>query len=149
MSTKRKLTYQGRSGAVINIFRSIYVFLFNQDLPDNNGVFVARATALISVTPKSNSSDLSKVNPALQQQLPYGGASLMPPPSTTLNQRRMINTLVVIVKGDNEGLDGRYQGHPSRQRQSRIGDQQQDRLHSLGISEAERASIACAFKTSR
>ena len=30
----------------------------------------------------------------------------MPPPSTTMNQKRMINTLVVIVKGTTKGLMG-------------------------------------------
>lgn len=58
------------------------------------------------VTPKSVTSDLGKLNPALQQQLPMGGASLMPPPATTVNRGRLINTLVVIVKGTHKGLMG-------------------------------------------
>ncbi|WRT70749.1 uncharacterized protein IL334_007748 [Kwoniella shivajii] len=97
---------ESRQGEVINIFRSLFVFLHNRDLTDNNGVFVARAQSLISVTPKSAVSDLGKMNPALNQQLPYGGASLMPPPPTNINRNRLINTLVVVVKGTSKGLLG-------------------------------------------
>ncbi|WWC92361.1 uncharacterized protein L201_007318 [Kwoniella dendrophila CBS 6074] len=97
---------ENRHGEVINIFRSLFVFLHNRDLTDNNGVFVARAQALISVTPKSAVSDLGKMNPALNQQLPYGGASLMPPPPTNVNRNRLINTLVVVIKGTSKGLMG-------------------------------------------
>lgn len=95
-----------RSGEVINIFRSLFVFLHNRELSDNNGVFVARASALVSVTPKAAGGDIGKLNPALQQQLPYGGASLMPPPAINVNKNRLINTLVVVVKGTSKGLMG-------------------------------------------
>ncbi|WWC65232.1 transcription elongation factor SPT5 [Kwoniella dejecticola CBS 10117] len=97
---------ENRQGEVINIFRSLFVFLHNRDLTENNGVFVARAQSLISVTPKSAVSDLGKMNPALNQQLPYGGASLMPPPATNFNRNRLINTLVVVTKGTSKGLMG-------------------------------------------
>ncbi|WWC98489.1 transcription elongation factor SPT5 [Kwoniella sp. B9012] len=97
---------ENRQGEVINIFRSLFVFLHNRDLTENNGVFVARAQSLISVTPKSAVSDLGKINPALNQQLPYGGASLMPPPATNVNRNRLINTLVVVTKGTSKGLLG-------------------------------------------
>ena len=82
------------------------MFLQNRELSENGGVFVARAAALVSVTPKSATNDLTKMNPALQQQLPYGGASLMPPPSTTINKGKIVNTLVVVVKGTRKGLMG-------------------------------------------
>ena len=75
-------------------------------MPENNGVFIARAQALVFVTPKSVTNDLTKLNPALQAQLPYGGASLMLPPSTMPNKNRLLNTLVVVVKGTNKGLMG-------------------------------------------
>jgi transcription elongation factor SPT5 len=97
---------QQRQGEVINIFRSLFIFLYNRDMPENNGVFVARAQGLIFVTPKSATSDLGKLNPALQAQLPYGGASLMPPPAATVNKNRLLNTLVVVIKGTNKGLMG-------------------------------------------
>jgi transcription elongation factor SPT5 len=97
---------ENRSGEVINIFRSLFVFLHNREVTDNNGVFVARSTALISVTPKSATNDLGKINPALNQALPYGGASLMPPPATNINKNRIVNTLVVVTKGTNKGLMG-------------------------------------------
>ncbi len=58
------------------------------------------------MTPKAATSDLGKMNPALQAQLPYGGASLMPPPATNVNKGRLVNTLVVIVKGGRKGLMG-------------------------------------------
>jgi transcription elongation factor SPT5 len=96
---------ENRQGEVINIFRSLFVFLHNRDLTENNGVFVARSTSLISVTPKST-NDLGKINPALNQALPYGGASLMPPPATAINKNRIVNTLVVVTKGTNKGLMG-------------------------------------------
>jgi transcription elongation factor SPT5 len=67
---------------------------------------VARAQALVFVTPKSATHDLGKINPMLNQQLPNGGASLMPPPTTTINKGRLLNTLVVVVKGTNKGLMG-------------------------------------------
>jgi len=98
---------QQRKGEVINIFRSLFVFLYNRDLSENNGVFVARAQGLTFVTPKSASgNDLTKLNPALQAQLPYGGASLMAPPAVNPNKNRLVNTLVVVVKGTNKGLMG-------------------------------------------
>jgi len=97
---------QHRQGEVINIFRSLFVFLHNRELPENNGVFVARAAALVSVTPKSATGDLGKMNPALQAQLPNGGASLMPPPPTNINKGRLVNTLVVVIKGGRKGLMG-------------------------------------------
>ncbi|KAK4688473.1 transcription elongation factor SPT5, partial [Tremellales sp. Uapishka_1] len=96
----------GRKGEVINIFRSLFVFLHNRDLTENNGVFVARGTSLVSVTPRSATGDIGKMNPALNQQLPLGGASLMPPPMATVNKNRLVNTLVVVVKGTNKGLMG-------------------------------------------
>jgi transcription elongation factor SPT5 len=68
---------------------------------------VARAQGLTFVTPKSASgNDLTKLNPALQAQLPYGGASLMAPPPVNPNKNRLVNTLVVVVKGTNKGLMG-------------------------------------------
>ncbi|WVR08642.1 transcription elongation factor SPT5 [Kwoniella sp. DSM 27419] len=97
---------ENRQGEVINIFRSLFVFLHNRELTENHGVFVARAQSLISVTPKSGVNDLGKMNPALNQQLPYGGASLMPPPPTNVNRNRLINTLVVVIKGTSKGLMG-------------------------------------------
>ncbi|EIW70126.1 hypothetical protein TREMEDRAFT_71529 [Tremella mesenterica DSM 1558] len=97
---------ENRQGEVINIFRSIFVFLFNRDYAENGHVFVARAQSLLSVTPKSSASDLAKMNPALNAQLPFGGASLMPPPMATVNKNRLVNTLVVVVKGTSKGLMG-------------------------------------------
>ena len=97
---------QNRSGEVLNIFRSLFVFLHNREISENNGVFVARAQSLIFVTPKNAGTDLSKLNPALNAQLPYGAASLMPPPAITPNKNRVVNTLVVVVKGTSKGLMG-------------------------------------------
>ncbi|ODN82947.1 transcription elongation factor SPT5 [Cryptococcus amylolentus CBS 6039] len=97
---------ESRQGEVINIFRSLFVFLYNREYTDDHGVFVARAGSLISVTPKSAVNDLGKINPALNQQLPYGGASLMPAPAVNANRNRLINTLVVVTKGTNKGLIG-------------------------------------------
>jgi transcription elongation factor SPT5 len=96
---------QYRQGEVLNIFRSLFVFLFNRELTENHGVFVARGSSLIPVTPKA-ANDLAKMNPALNAQLPFGGASLMPPPAAGPNRSRLINTLVVIVKGTSKGLMG-------------------------------------------
>lgn len=101
---------QGRRGDVIQIYRSLFVFLHNRDIVENNGVFVARGPMLISTTPKGSaangSADLTKMNPALQQQLPGGGASLMPPPQSNFNAARLINTNVVVTKGASKGLMG-------------------------------------------
>jgi transcription elongation factor SPT5 len=96
---------ENRRGEVINISRSLFVFLHNREYPENNGVFVARSTALVSVTPKSVSADLTKMNPALNAQLPLGGASLMGPPQSVGN-RRIINTPVVVTRGSSKGLLG-------------------------------------------
>lgn len=96
---------ESRRGEVINISRSLFVWLHNRDHGENYGVFVARASALVSVTPKSATADLTKMNPALNQQLPYGGASLMPPPQAAGN-RKIINTYVVVTKGTYKGLQG-------------------------------------------
>lgn len=96
---------ENRRGEVINISRSLFVFLHNREYTENNGVFVARSTALVSVTPKSASADLTKMNPALNAQLPMGGASLMPPPPTVGN-RRIINTPIVVTRGTYKGLLG-------------------------------------------
>lgn len=94
-----------RRGEVINISRSLFVFLHNREYPENAGIFVARASSLVSVTPKSAMSDLTKMNPALNAQLPQGGASLMPPPAIAGN-RRLINTPVVVTKQTYKGLVG-------------------------------------------
>nr|ODN89919.1 transcription elongation factor SPT5 [Cryptococcus depauperatus CBS 7841] len=95
-----------RQGEVVNIFRSIFVFLYNREYTENHGAFVARAISLVSATPKSSINDLGKINPALNAQLPYGGASLRPPPSANINRNRLINTLVVVTKGTSKGLMG-------------------------------------------
>lgn len=93
---------ENRRGEVINISRSIFVFLHNREYPENNGVFVARATSLVSLTPKA-STDLTKQNPALNAQLHQ--MNLMPPPQSVGN-RRIINTPVVVTRGTYKGLLG-------------------------------------------
>lgn len=55
----------------------------------------------MSVTPKAAHNDLSKQNPALQQQMP-----VMAPPQIMPNRTRVVNTLVVVVKGTHKGLMG-------------------------------------------
>lgn len=102
----KEVAGENRQGEIINIFRSLFVFLHNRELTENNGVFIARAAQLVSVTPKSATGDLGKLNPALNAQLPMGGAMLMPPPATSINKGRMVNTLVVVTKGSNKGLMG-------------------------------------------
>ncbi|ORY31230.1 hypothetical protein BCR39DRAFT_465969 [Naematelia encephala] len=93
---------ENRRGEVINIYRSLFVFLHNREIAENNGVFVARAGSLVSVTPKSAVNDLSKLNPALNAAY----SAVMPPPPMDVNRGRLVNTLVVVTKGTQKGLVG-------------------------------------------
>ena len=90
---------------MINIFRALFVFLHNREMSENNGVFVARSSHLIPITPRTT-VDLTRMNPAAIAALPNGGASLVPQQAVNPNKHRLINTLVVIVKGTSKGLVG-------------------------------------------
>lgn len=46
------------------------------------------------------------MHPSLQGALPGGGASLMAPPQVVPNKSRLVNELVVVVKGTHKGLMG-------------------------------------------
>lgn len=55
-----------REGAVLHVYQSTLVWLFNRDLRDNAGVFLARSRQLRPRAPKGViKTDLSKQNPAL------------------------------------------------------------------------------------
>lgn len=63
-----------REGAVLHVYQSTLVWLFNRDLRDNAGVFLARSRQLRPRAPKGIiKMDLSKQNPALMGGMKNNG----------------------------------------------------------------------------
>ena len=65
-----------REGAVLHVYQSTLVWLFNRDLRDNAGVFLARSRQLRPRAPRGAAkTDLSKQNPALTNAFKKPGAT--------------------------------------------------------------------------
>jgi transcription elongation factor SPT5 len=100
---------EGKSGKIIHIHRS-YLFLLNQELQENAGVFVVRTTNVATVAAKggrlnsASGPDLTSMNPAMQRN-GAPGAAAMPPPRT-FGRDRAIGQTVTIRKGPWKGLLG-------------------------------------------
>ncbi|KZV92212.1 transcription elongation factor Spt5 [Exidia glandulosa HHB12029] len=95
---------EGRKGRLLHVHQSYFAFLHNRDIPENGGVFVARARALAPLAPRGmakSSMDLTKMNPALA-----GGAM----PSAGTMDRGFKDPLrgaaVTIVQGGYKGYIG-------------------------------------------
>ncbi|KAL5478474.1 SPT5 [Sanghuangporus weigelae] len=98
-----------RKGQVLHIHQSFYVYLYNREYTENDGVFVTRARILASLAPKSNvpkpgSVDLTKMNPALRGGIATGG--MVGSQMSRGPRDPLIGALVVIVKGPQKGLIG-------------------------------------------
>jgi transcription elongation factor SPT5 len=103
--TVREVYGEQRSGVIRHIHRS-FLFLHNKAQAENAGISVVRTTNVVTVSARGGRStgpDLTKMNPALAQQIPGGGAN-MPPPRRGRDQ--LIGKTVTIRKGRFKGLVG-------------------------------------------
>ncbi|WFD00918.1 transcription elongation factor spt5 [Malassezia yamatoensis] len=73
---------QFRQGQVLHIYQSTLLFLSNRSYRENGGVFLARARQVEPLAPtnvKAQSTDLSKLNPAMANPGAEGGANAVAP----------------------------------------------------------------------
>ncbi|KAF3399013.1 Transcription elongation factor spt5 [Talaromyces pinophilus] len=102
--TVREMYGEQRSGVIMHIHRS-FLFLHNKAQTENTGVIVVRTSNVVTVSAKGGRAtgpDLSRMNPAIMQRPPQGGA--MPPPR--VGRDRLIGKTVGITKGSYKGLIG-------------------------------------------
>jgi transcription elongation factor SPT5 len=102
--TVREMYGEQRSGVIMHIHRS-FLFLHNKAQAENTGVIVVRTSNVVTVSAKGGRAtgpDLSRMNPAIMQRPPQGGA--MPPPR--VGRDRLIGKTVGITKGSYKGLIG-------------------------------------------
>ncbi|KUL90256.1 hypothetical protein ZTR_01885 [Talaromyces verruculosus] len=102
--TVREMYGEQRSGVIMHIHRS-FLFLHNKAQAENTGVIVVRTSNVVTVSAKGGrptGPDLSRMNPAIMQRPPQGGA--MPPPR--VGRDRLIGKTVGITKGSYKGLIG-------------------------------------------
>lgn len=102
--TVREIYGEQRSGTIMHIHRS-FLFLHNKAQSENTGVIVVRTSNVVTVSAKGGRAtgpDLSRMNPAIMQRPPQGGA--MPPPR--VGRDRLIGKTVGITKGSYKGLIG-------------------------------------------
>jgi len=93
-----------RKGIVLHIYRGLFAFMHSREVSENNGVFVIRSKNLGPIderTTTKSGPDLSKQDPKLNQAVPYFAGN-----NKGANQRYLINTHVVIVRGTKKGLQG-------------------------------------------
>lgn len=100
---------QQRQGKIIHVHRS-FLFLHSNDVKDNAGVFVTRASNVSTIAAKGGrinaqggGPDLSSMNPALKRNT-EGGNRMAPP--KTFGPDRAINQTVTIRRGGYKGLLG-------------------------------------------
>jgi transcription elongation factor SPT5 len=98
-----------RTGKVVHSYRT-YLFLRNSSQSTNAGIFVARTSAVNSVTAKgivqaSAGPDLNSMNPAMKRNPAGGGGGDMAPPKS-FGRDRSIGQTVTIRKGPYKGLLG-------------------------------------------
>ena len=107
--TIKEFSGEQKQGRVLHLHRN-YVFAQNRERTENNGVFVARHTNVVTVVAKGgrltgqNGVDLTKMNPALKQNGALGAPN-MPPPQQR-GRDRWIGKSVKIVTGTSKGLIG-------------------------------------------
>lgn len=91
---------------VLHIHQSFFVFLFNRELAENGGVFIARSRSLISLAPKgtlpkAGTIDLTKINPHVLLATPESTGSF------SGKRDNLIGAPVAIVQGTHKGYNGR------------------------------------------
>jgi transcription elongation factor SPT5 len=97
-----------RQGSILHIHRS-FAFLYNREINENMGVFVARTVNLATVAAKgariNTGPDLNKMNPAMQRRTNHG---TMPPPVAMRSGGfdRTIGQTVIVKQGPYKGLLG-------------------------------------------
>ncbi|KAJ5610572.1 hypothetical protein N7510_007291 [Penicillium lagena] len=104
--TVREVYGEQRSGVICHIHRS-FLFLHNKAQAENAGITVVRTTNVVTVSARGGrpaGPDLTKLNPALNQQGGRGGGGAMPPPQR--GRDRLVGKTVTIRKGRYKGLIG-------------------------------------------
>ena len=107
--TVKEVQGELRQGIILHIHRS-YAFLYNRELNENLGVFVARTANLATVAAKgghiNTGPDLNKMNPAMQRR--NGGPAMMPPPLVARRGGfdKAIGQTVIVRQGPYKGLLG-------------------------------------------
>ncbi|KAG8631540.1 hypothetical protein KVT40_000680 [Elsinoe batatas] len=106
--TVKEYAGDSKSGRVLHIHRN-YLFIHSREQLENAGVFVARATNVLTVGARSKPGGamgaLSKMNPALQR--PGAAAPAMAPPPRSMGRDHLIGKTVAPRKGVNKGIIGR------------------------------------------
>lgn len=106
--TVREVYGEQRSGVIRHIHRS-FLFLHNKAQAENAGITVVRTTNVVTVSARGGrpaGPDLTKLNPALNQQAGRGGGGggAMAPPQR--GRDRLVGKTVTIRKGRYKGLIG-------------------------------------------
>lgn len=111
----KEIEGEQRKGQVLHIHRSVFIFLYNREINENNGVFITRSTLLASVAPKTlnNSSvDLSQMNPAMNSVNPIKekggmvGSQMMGKGM----RDKLADIPVQIIRGSYKGMIGVVKG---------------------------------------
>lgn len=112
----KEIQGEQRKGQVLHIHRSVFIFLYNREINENNGVFITRSTMLASVAPKTlnNSSvDLSQMNPAMSsispQQREKGGMVGSQMLGKGMRDK-LADIPVQIIRGSYKGMIGVIKG---------------------------------------
>jgi transcription elongation factor SPT5 len=94
-----------RKGLVLHIYRGLFAFMHSRDVNENNGVFVIRSKNLGPIDERTTTTksgpDLTKQDPRLNQAVPFYAGN-----NQGANQRYLVNSHVVVVKGTQKGLQG-------------------------------------------
>ena len=99
-----------RQGSILHIHR-LFAFVYNREINENLGVFVAKTMNLATVAAKgariNTGPDLNKMNPAMQRRMGPGGGMMPPPPvMRSGGHDRAIGQTVIVRQGPYKGLLG-------------------------------------------
>ncbi|KAB8337069.1 hypothetical protein FH972_021373 [Carpinus fangiana] len=98
-----------RQGRVLHIHRA-YLFLHNRTQLENAGIFVVRATSVLTVAAakggRATGPDLSKMNPNLNRNGPGSNGHAMPPPPKYAGRDRLLGKTVIVRRGPYKSLLG-------------------------------------------
>ena len=111
----KEIEGEQRKGQVLHIHRSVFIFLYNREINENNGVFLTRAYLLASVAPKTltnPASDLSQMNPAMSAVNPLRekGGMVGSQMIGKGARDRLADVPVQIIRGSYKGMIGTIKG---------------------------------------
>jgi transcription elongation factor SPT5 len=106
--TVKEIGGEQKQGIIIHVYRS-FLFCHNREITENSGIFVVRATNVLTVAAKGGRTvgitgpDLTKMNPSMQRN---GAANGDMAPPKSFGRDRAIGQTVTIRKGPHKSLLG-------------------------------------------